>query len=69
MSTTSRPPPSTRATACKVIEAAYESHEELGEVSLMITKHCVRYSLQPVPQAGQGRDRRAGHAGARRALV
>src|SRR5690606_3613610 len=24
----------------KVIEAAYESHEELGEVSLMITKHC-----------------------------
>src|SRR3546814_17283147 len=29
----------------KVIAAAYESHEEAGEVSLMITRHCVRYSL------------------------
>jgi 23S rRNA 5-hydroxycytidine C2501 synthase len=28
----------------KVIAAAYESHEEEGEVSLMITKHCVRFS-------------------------
>jgi 23S rRNA 5-hydroxycytidine C2501 synthase len=30
----------------KVIAAAYESHEEEGEVSLMITKHCVRFSLR-----------------------
>jgi hypothetical protein len=27
----------------KVIAAAYEAHEEEGEVSLMITKHCVRF--------------------------
>ncbi|AEG93124.1 protease-like protein [Ramlibacter tataouinensis TTB310] len=26
----------------QVVDAAYESHEEEGEVSLMITKHCVR---------------------------
>ena len=34
----------------KVIDAAYESHEEEGEVSLMITKHCVRYSLSLCPK-------------------
>ena len=38
----------------KVIEAAYESHEELGEVSLMITKHCVRYSLSMCPKQAKG---------------
>ncbi|MDE2433214.1 MAG: U32 family peptidase [Burkholderiales bacterium] len=38
----------------KVIEAAYESHEELGEVSLMITKHCVRYSLSLCPKQAKG---------------
>ncbi|AVZ79109.1 collagenase-like protease [Zoogloeaceae bacteirum Par-f-2] len=38
----------------KVIEAAFESHEELGEVSLMITKHCVRYSLSLCPKQTAG---------------
>ncbi len=38
----------------KIIEAAYESHEEEGEVSLMITKHCVRYSLSLCPKQTRG---------------
>ena len=38
----------------KVIEAAYESHEETGEVSLMITKHCVRFSLSLCPKQAKG---------------
>ena len=38
----------------KVIDAAYESHEALGEVSLMITKHCVRYSLSLCPRQAKG---------------
>ena len=38
----------------KVIEPAYESHEELGEVSLMITKHCVRFSLSLCPKQAKG---------------
>ncbi len=37
-----------------VIAAAYESHEEEGEVSLMITKHCVRYSLSLCPKQAKG---------------
>jgi len=38
----------------KVIAAAYESHEEPGEVSLMITKHCVRFSLSLCPKQAKG---------------
>ena len=38
----------------KVIDAAYESHEELGDVSLMITKHCVRFSLSLCPKQAKG---------------
>ena len=38
----------------EVIAAAYESHEETGEVSLMITKHCVRYSLSLCPKQAKG---------------
>ncbi|MBX3605496.1 MAG: U32 family peptidase [Piscinibacter sp.] len=38
----------------KVVAAAYESHEELGEVSLMITRHCVRYSLSLCPKQAKG---------------
>jgi putative protease len=38
----------------KMIESAYESHEELGEVSLMITKHCVRFSLSLCPKQAKG---------------
>jgi putative protease len=38
----------------KVIDAAFESNEELGEVSLMITKHCVRFSLSLCPKQAKG---------------
>jgi 23S rRNA 5-hydroxycytidine C2501 synthase len=38
----------------QVIDAAYESHEEMGEVSLMITKHCVRFSLSLCPKQAKG---------------
>jgi collagenase-like PrtC family protease len=38
----------------RVIDAAYESHEEQGEVSLMITKHCVRWSMSLCPKQAKG---------------
>ncbi len=38
----------------RVIGAAYESHEELGETSLMITRHCVRWSLSLCPKQAKG---------------
>ncbi|MBB5204931.1 putative protease [Inhella inkyongensis] len=38
----------------KVIGSAYESHETLGEASLMITKHCVRWSLSLCPKQAKG---------------
>jgi putative protease len=38
----------------KLIESAYESHETLGEASLMITKHCVRWSLSLCPKQAKG---------------
>ena len=38
----------------KVIEAAYENNQEPGEVSLMITKHCVRFSLSLCPKQAKG---------------
>lgn len=38
----------------KVIPAAYEANEEEGEVSLMITKHCVRFSLSLCPKQAKG---------------
>ncbi len=38
----------------KVVAAAYESHEEMGEVSLMITKHCVRWSMSLCPKQAKG---------------
>jgi collagenase-like PrtC family protease len=38
----------------QVIGAAYESHEEEGEVSLMITKHCVRWSMSLCPKQAKG---------------
>jgi putative protease len=38
----------------KLIEAAYEAHEETGEVSLMITRHCIRYSLSLCPMQARG---------------
>ena len=38
----------------KIVDAAYESHQELGDVSLMITKHCVRWSLSLCPKQAKG---------------
>lgn len=38
----------------KLIEAAYESHQEAGEVALMITRHCIRYSLSLCPKQAKG---------------
>jgi len=38
----------------KVIAPAYELQQELGEVSLMITKHCVRFSLSLCPKQAKG---------------
>ena len=38
----------------KLVEPAYESHEKLGDVSLMITKHCVRFSLSLCPKQTKG---------------
>ncbi|MBI5917994.1 MAG: DUF3656 domain-containing protein [Nitrosomonadales bacterium] len=38
----------------KLIAAAYEQHAETGEVSLMITRHCIRYSLSLCPKQAKG---------------
>jgi putative protease len=38
----------------KLIGAAYESHQALGDVSLMITRHCVRWSLSLCPKQAKG---------------
>ena len=38
----------------KVIAPAYEMADEPGEVSLMITKHCVRFSLSLCPKQAKG---------------
>ncbi|QDF96417.1 collagenase-like protease [Azoarcus sp. DD4] len=37
-----------------LIEAAYEANEETDEVSLMITKHCLRYSFNLCPKEVKG---------------
>ena len=38
----------------QVIEPAFEALQESGEVSLMITKHCVRFSLSLCPKQAKG---------------
>jgi putative protease len=38
----------------KVISKAYEANEELGEVPLMITKHCLRFSHGLCPKEAKG---------------
>jgi len=38
----------------QLIAAAYESHEEAGDVSLMITKHCLRFSFNLCPKQAKG---------------
>ena len=37
-----------------LIAAAYEAHEETGEVSLMITKHCLRHAFNLCPHQAKG---------------
>ncbi|WP_434771686.1 peptidase U32 family protein [Pseudomonas entomophila] len=38
----------------KLIDAAYEAHEEHGEVPVMITKHCLRFSFNLCPKQAKG---------------
>jgi len=38
----------------RLIESAYECNEEKGEVSLMITKHCLRFSFNLCPKEVKG---------------
>jgi putative protease len=38
----------------QLMAAAYEAHEEPGEVSLMITKHCLRFSFNLCPKQAKG---------------
>ena len=38
----------------KMIAAAYEANQELGEVPLMITKHCLRFSHGMCPKEAKG---------------
>ena len=38
----------------RLIAAAYEAHEEAGEVSLMITKHCLRHAFNLCPHQAKG---------------
>ncbi|MBA1202721.1 U32 family peptidase [Pseudomonas capeferrum] len=38
----------------KLIDAAYEAHEEAGEVPVMITKHCLRFSFNLCPKQAKG---------------
>jgi putative protease len=38
----------------QLIAAAYEAHEEAGEVPLMITKHCLRFSFNLCPKQAKG---------------
>jgi putative protease len=38
----------------RLIAAAYEAHEEGGEVALMITKHCLRHAFNLCPHQARG---------------
>ena len=38
----------------QMIAAAYEAHEEEGEVPVMITKHCLRFSFNLCPKQAKG---------------
>ncbi|UXY15563.1 U32 family peptidase [Chitiniphilus purpureus] len=38
----------------ELIAAAYEAHQEPGEVSVMITKHCLRFSYNLCPKQAKG---------------
>lgn len=38
----------------QLIDAAYEAHEETGDVPVMITKHCLRFSFNLCPKQAKG---------------
>ncbi|MBW7899965.1 MAG: U32 family peptidase [Rhodocyclaceae bacterium] len=38
----------------RLIDAAFEAHAEDGEVSLMVTKHCLRFSFNLCPKQAKG---------------
>lgn len=38
----------------QLIEAAYEAHEQKGDVPVMITKHCLRFSFNLCPKQAKG---------------
>lgn len=38
----------------QLIDAAYEAHEEKGDVPVMITKHCLRFSFNLCPKQAKG---------------
>ena len=38
----------------RLVEPAYECRQEKGEVALMVTRHCLRYSLQLCPKQHKG---------------
>ncbi|MDF7760529.1 U32 family peptidase [Kosakonia cowanii] len=38
----------------QLIDAAYEAHEEKGEVPMMITKHCLRFAFNLCPKQAKG---------------
>jgi 23S rRNA 5-hydroxycytidine C2501 synthase len=38
----------------KLIDAAYEMHQESGDVPLMITKHCLRFAFNLCPKQAKG---------------
>ena len=38
----------------KLIDKAYEAHEEKGEVPVMITKHCLRFAFNLCPKQAKG---------------
>ncbi len=38
----------------RLMDAAFEAHEEDGEISLMVTKHCLRFSFNLCPKQAKG---------------
>jgi 23S rRNA 5-hydroxycytidine C2501 synthase len=38
----------------KMMDAAYEMHQEAGEVPLMVTKHCLRFAFNLCPKQAKG---------------
>ena len=48
-----------------MIDAAYEAHQEAGEVPLMVTKHCLRFSFNLCPKQAKGCAGRAGASSCR----